>query len=66
MVSLANRFHLALDFGTAPFSHAFWVLPRNSSPRFGARTGVDLPYHLAIHRVLFDGADPRSILEVLL
>ena len=30
------------------------------------RTGVDLPYHLAIHRVLFDGADPRSILEVLL
>src|SRR2546421_6452219 len=24
------------------------------------RTGVDLPYHLAIHRVLFDGADPRS------
>jgi glycerol-3-phosphate dehydrogenase (NAD(P)+) len=30
------------------------------------RTGVDLPYHLAIHRVLFDGADPRRILEVLL
>jgi len=30
------------------------------------RTGVELPYHLAIHRVLFDGADPRSILEVLL
>ena len=30
------------------------------------RTGVDLPYHLAIHRVLFDGADPRTILEVLL
>src|SRR5436190_970927 len=30
------------------------------------RTGVDLPYHLAIHRVLFDGADPRCILEVLL
>jgi glycerol-3-phosphate dehydrogenase (NAD(P)+) len=30
------------------------------------RTGVDLPYHLAIHRVLFHGADPRTILEVLL
>ena len=30
------------------------------------RTGVDLPYHLAIHRVLFEGGDPRGILEVLL
>jgi glycerol-3-phosphate dehydrogenase (NAD(P)+) len=26
---------------------------------------LDLPYHLAIHRVLFEGADPRDILEVL-
>ena len=26
---------------------------------------LDLPYHLAIHRVLFEGADPRDVLEVL-
>jgi glycerol-3-phosphate dehydrogenase len=26
---------------------------------------LDLPYHAAIHRVLFDGADARDILEVL-
>jgi glycerol-3-phosphate dehydrogenase (NAD(P)+) len=26
---------------------------------------LDLPYHLAIFRVLFDSADPRDILEVL-
>jgi glycerol-3-phosphate dehydrogenase (NAD(P)+) len=26
---------------------------------------LDLPYHAAIHRVLFDGADTRDILEVL-
>jgi glycerol-3-phosphate dehydrogenase (NAD(P)+) len=34
--------------------------------RLAAKTGLDLPYHLAIHRVLFDGADPRDIMEVLL
>ena len=26
---------------------------------------LDLPYHLAIYRVLFEGADPRDVLEVL-
>lgn len=29
------------------------------------RTTLELPYHLAVHRVLFEGADPRSVLEVL-
>ena len=33
--------------------------------RLADRIGIDLPYHLAICRVLFDGADPRHILEVL-
>ncbi len=30
-----------------------------------ARHGLDLPFHAAVHRVLFDDADPRDILEVL-
>jgi glycerol-3-phosphate dehydrogenase len=34
--------------------------------RLADRTGLDLPYHLAIYRVLFEGADPRCVLEVLL
>ncbi len=33
--------------------------------RLSAELGLDLPYHAAIHRVLFEGADPRDILEVL-
>jgi glycerol-3-phosphate dehydrogenase (NAD(P)+) len=33
--------------------------------RLAAEHGLDLPYHAAIHRVLFEGADPRDILEVL-
>jgi glycerol-3-phosphate dehydrogenase (NAD(P)+) len=27
--------------------------------------GLDLPYHLAVYRVLFEGHDPRHVLEVL-
>jgi len=33
--------------------------------RLAGDHGLDLPYHAAIHRVLFEGADPRDILEVL-
>lgn len=33
--------------------------------RLALEAGLDLPYHLAIHQVLFRGADPRSVLEVL-
>jgi glycerol-3-phosphate dehydrogenase (NAD(P)+) len=33
--------------------------------RLAGECGLDLPYHLAIHRVLFEGASPRDILEVL-
>ena len=33
--------------------------------RLAEEAGLDLPYHLAIHRVLFEGADPRDLLEVL-
>jgi glycerol-3-phosphate dehydrogenase (NAD(P)+) len=33
--------------------------------RLAAGAGLSLPYHFAIHRVLFDGADPRHVLEVL-
>ena len=33
--------------------------------RLAAELNLDLPYHAAIHRVLFEGADPRDILEVL-
>ena len=33
--------------------------------RLAAEHGLSLPYHSAIHRVLFEGADPRDILEVL-
>ncbi|MEX0983557.1 MAG: NAD(P)H-dependent glycerol-3-phosphate dehydrogenase [Actinomycetota bacterium] len=33
--------------------------------RLAAELNLSLPYHAAIHRVLFQGADPRDILEVL-
>ncbi len=33
--------------------------------RLAGECGLDLPYHLAIYRVLFEGADPRDVLEVL-
>jgi glycerol-3-phosphate dehydrogenase (NAD(P)+) len=33
--------------------------------RLAADRGLDLPYHDAIHRVLFDGSRPNEILEVL-
>jgi glycerol-3-phosphate dehydrogenase (NAD(P)+) len=33
--------------------------------RLAAALDLDLPYHAAIHRVLFEGANPRDILEVL-
>jgi len=33
--------------------------------RLAEEAGLDLPYHLAIHRVLFEGADPRHVMEVL-
>jgi glycerol-3-phosphate dehydrogenase (NAD(P)+) len=33
--------------------------------RLAGEAGLDLPYHLAIYRVLFEGADPRHVLEVL-
>lgn len=33
--------------------------------RLSAELGLELPYHSAVHRVLFDGADPHDILEVL-
>jgi len=33
--------------------------------RLSHELALDLPYHAAIHRVLFEGADPRDILEVL-
>lgn len=33
--------------------------------RLAEEERLDLPYHLAIHRVLFEGADPRDVLEVL-
>jgi glycerol-3-phosphate dehydrogenase len=34
-------------------------------PRLAKENAVDIPYHTAIHRVLFEGADPREVLEVL-
>jgi len=33
--------------------------------RLAGEAALDLPYHLAIYRVLFEGADPRHVLEVL-
>jgi glycerol-3-phosphate dehydrogenase (NAD(P)+) len=33
--------------------------------RLAEHLDLDLPYHAAVHRVLFGGADPRDILEVL-
>lgn len=33
--------------------------------RLADQAGLHLPYHGAIHRVLFEGANPRDILEVL-
>lgn len=33
--------------------------------RLAGERELDLPYHLAIYRVLFEGADPRHVLEVL-
>ena len=33
--------------------------------RLATSAGLDLPYHLAINRVLFEGADPQHLLEVL-
>lgn len=33
--------------------------------RLADELGLDLPYHAAVHRVLFGGASPRDILEVL-
>lgn len=33
--------------------------------RLAHRAGVELPYHFAVYRVLFEGADPKSVLEVL-
>ena len=33
--------------------------------RLASDHALNLPYHAAIHRVLFEGADPRDILEVL-
>jgi glycerol-3-phosphate dehydrogenase (NAD(P)+) len=33
--------------------------------RLAERLDLELTYHAAVHRVLFDGADPRDILEVL-
>lgn len=33
--------------------------------RLATELGLELPYHAAIHRVLFEGAHPRDILEVL-
>ena len=34
-------------------------------PRSADERNLDLPYHAPSHRVLFDGADARDILEVL-
>jgi glycerol-3-phosphate dehydrogenase (NAD(P)+) len=33
--------------------------------RLASERGLELPYHEAIHRVLFDGARPHDVLEVL-
>jgi glycerol-3-phosphate dehydrogenase (NAD(P)+) len=33
--------------------------------RLATEAGLDLPHHFAIHRVLFDDADPHDLLEVL-
>ncbi len=33
--------------------------------RLAGETGLDLPYHLAVYRVLFEGKDPHHVLEVL-
>jgi glycerol-3-phosphate dehydrogenase (NAD(P)+) len=33
--------------------------------RLAGEAGLDLPYHLAIYRVLFEGSDPHHVLEVL-
>ncbi len=33
--------------------------------RLGSERGLELPYHEAVHRVLFEGARPEEILEVM-
>lgn len=33
--------------------------------RLAHGVGVELPYHFAVYRVLFEGAEPRSVLEVM-
>ena len=33
--------------------------------RLSDETGVDLPYHRAVFRILFEEEDPRTILDVL-
>lgn len=33
--------------------------------RLARERGLELPYHLAVYRVLFERADPRSVLDVL-
>ena len=33
--------------------------------RLAERTELDLPYHEAVYRILFEGEDPRTILDVL-
>ena len=33
--------------------------------RLAQENQVEIPFHAAIHRVLFEGAHPREILEVL-
>jgi glycerol-3-phosphate dehydrogenase (NAD(P)+) len=33
--------------------------------RLADERGLDLPYHRAVHRVLFEGAHPRDLMEVL-
>ena len=42
----------------------FRNLPAVAS-RFTEETGIDLPYHRAVYRILFEGEDPRTILDVL-
>jgi glycerol-3-phosphate dehydrogenase len=47
-----------------------WWRPRRDDStrdvqRLAKENAVDIPYHSAIHRVLFEGADPREVLEVL-
>ena len=31
----------------------------------GSELGLDLPYHRAVYKVLFEGDDPRSVMETL-